>query len=549
MKRSRLVQSKNGLKVKICVDVTKTQGNFSHPWTYIGYDECNWTYSPGGKAVLAKLGKLKDGPYFMRTHHLLCSGNCLGSFKWGSTNVYREDEKGNPVYDWAVIDRIFDTYLQVGCKPFVELGFMPKDLTAESSAPSYKEGGWKYPPKDYHKWYNLIYQLVKHCVDRYGQEEVSLWYWELWNEPDIPYYWKGSIEEYCKLYDYTASAVKSAFPASRVGGPAVTGPARHEAREWLDRFLDHCINETNYYTGKKGTPLDFVSFHAKGGGFPRNLQMSDRRPSVRKVIEDVQTGLKIISKYDGLLSLPCILSECDTDGWAAGTISDNPNLFFRNTEYYPGFVASMVKKIMNLNEVMQANICGILTWAFYFESKEYFKGFRSLATHNIDKPILNLFRLYGLMGNTRLKLESNGAQNPLKFDDTHTVNKLGDVDGLAFMAEDGQIEVMVWNHHDDWEVKDEKEVEVEIKNLPFAGNEIAVSHYRIDQFYSNSHTEWQKLGSPRVPSSTQIADIKSHAGLEMIESKTKCHLVDGKFRKIILLPTHGISLLVVSPLS
>jgi len=113
--------------VKIKVDASKWAGKLAHNWNYIGYDECNYTHSPGGMELIKKFGNMEK-PYYMRAHHMLCTGICHGEYKWGSTNVYTEDEKGNPVYDFTVIDKMCDIWLNNNCKPFFEIGFMPMDL-------------------------------------------------------------------------------------------------------------------------------------------------------------------------------------------------------------------------------------------------------------------------------------------------------------------------------------------------------------------------------------------------------------------------------------
>src|SRR5262249_47117074 len=152
--------------------------------------------------------------------------------KWGSTNAYTEDANGKPVYDWTIVDRIFDTYLQNGVRPYVQIGFMPKALSTKPEPYQHHWkpgvqyasilGGWAYPPTDYEKWHELVRQWVLHCVDRYGNAEVEQWYWELWNEPNI-LYWQGTRDEYLKLYDYTADAVRSALPTARIGGSEIAG--------------------------------------------------------------------------------------------------------------------------------------------------------------------------------------------------------------------------------------------------------------------------------------------------------------------------------------
>ena len=240
---------------KIRVDAGQWLGELPHNWNYIGYDEINYTYVPEGQALLAKFTAFQEKPYYVRAHHLLCTGNGHGYYKWGSTNAYLEDEAGNPIYDWSIVDLTFDTLLRHQCKPFVEIGFMPMHLADPAHydvkqetwrQKNYQDYGWACPPKDYQKWYDLIYNLVLHCVERYGVAEIKSWYWELWNEPDI-FYWRGTIEEFNKLYDYTAAAVKAACPEARVGGPGVTNPViGRKSADYLDNFLDHCARSEEH---------------------------------------------------------------------------------------------------------------------------------------------------------------------------------------------------------------------------------------------------------------------------------------------------------------
>ena len=168
----------------------------------------------------------------------------------------------------------------------------------------------------------------------------------LWNEPDI-FYWRGTIDEFDKLYDYTAAAVKAACPQARVGGPSTTNPdLNRNSGKYLDIFLDHCVNGTNHVTGQKGTPLDFITFHVKGGGYRADpLHRKQNPPSVKQVVRDVGIGYDILSKYPGLTRARSVLSEIDPDGWAGGGAWDNTNLNFRNTEYYASYVACAFDKL------------------------------------------------------------------------------------------------------------------------------------------------------------------------------------------------------------
>ena len=220
-------------------------------WRYVGYDEVNYTYTPPGRELLGKLGQLGDAPYYMRAHYLLCSGDGTGRPKWGSTNVYTEDGRGRPIYDWELIDRVFDAYLESGCLPFVELGFMPEALTTAPPGTPYdtlRDGGWRYPPRDYGRWQDLVAELARHCLGRYGLRQVSQWYWELWNEPDI-FYFEGTADEYCRLYDHTVAGLLSVLPQAKVGGPGTTNPPRDQAGAFLESFLRHCVAKWKHQSG------------------------------------------------------------------------------------------------------------------------------------------------------------------------------------------------------------------------------------------------------------------------------------------------------------
>ena len=257
----------------INIDLTKETGNMNPVWAWFGYDEPNFTCMKDGKKLLSEIAALSPVPVHVRAHNLLTTGDGTPALKWGSTNAYTEDANGNPVYNWQIIDSIFDTYVQRGMKPLAEIGFMPEALSTnpEPYKHNWEPGnkysniftGWSYPPKDYQKWANLIYEWVKHSVQRYGKKEVESWYWELWNEPNIGY-WHGTVEEYCKLDDYSSDAVKRALPTAKIGGPHSTGPASETAAKFLRTFLHHCTSDTNYATGKIGAPLDFIAFHANG---------------------------------------------------------------------------------------------------------------------------------------------------------------------------------------------------------------------------------------------------------------------------------------------
>ncbi|WP_055562928.1 GH39 family glycosyl hydrolase [Hymenobacter sp. AT01-02] len=236
--------------VTLAVDLAQPIGPMPPVWAYFGYDEPNYSYMPDGQKLLTELAALSPTPVYVRVHNLLTTGNGEAALKWGSTNAYSEDAQGRPLYDWKIVDRIFDAFVSRGMKPIAQLGFMPEALSTRPVPYRHywKPGdpyesiytGWAYPPKDYQKWGELVYQWVRHCVARYGEAEVKTWRWELWNEPNIGY-WKGTPQEYNQLYDYTEAAVHRALPAALLGGPETTGPGWNKAADYLRGFLQHCV--------------------------------------------------------------------------------------------------------------------------------------------------------------------------------------------------------------------------------------------------------------------------------------------------------------------
>src|SRR4051794_36129797 len=222
----------NPIAVSIQVDASKTRGELKPIWRFFGADEPNYAYMTNGRKLIGELGELAPKNVFFRAHNLLTSGDGTPALKWGSTGAYREDASGNAIYDWTIVDRIFDTYLERGVRPYAQIGFMPKDLSIKpepyqhhwNPRLGYNEvfTGWAYPPKDYAKWAELVYQWTKHCVEKYGRAEVESWWWEVWNEPNIGY-WRGTPQEFLKLHDYAIDAVRRALPTARVGGSDSAG--------------------------------------------------------------------------------------------------------------------------------------------------------------------------------------------------------------------------------------------------------------------------------------------------------------------------------------
>src|SRR6266550_2150451 len=435
--------------VNVEVHADQPDGPMIPIWNYFGYDEPNYTYSSNGKKLLGELAALSPKPAYVRVHNLLTTGDGSSSLKWGSTNVYTEDAAGKPAYSWLILDQIFDAFHAAGIKPLMEIGFMPQALSIhpEPYRHNFPQGpiytGWAYPPKDYQKWAEVVFQFVHHLRERYGDAEVRTWLWEVWNEPDIDY-WQGTPEEYFKLYDFSVEAVLRALPEARVGGPESTGPASPKAAEFLRLFLDHCAHQKNYVSGKTGSRLDFISFHPKGS--PK-WQGDHVQMGIARQLASIERGFQVVASFPEWRRMPIILGESDPEGCAACSARSNPQNSYRNGPLYAVYTAEALKNIFFLANREHINFMGAVTWAFEFEDQPYFEGFRTLATNGIDKPVLNAFRMFGQLGKDRVVASSSGAV-PSEEVVRDGVRGRPDINVIA-TRNGHEVEILIWNYHDD----------------------------------------------------------------------------------------------------
>jgi xylan 1,4-beta-xylosidase len=528
-------------------------------WASVGYDEINWTYTPTGRHLLRVLSAEGRETFHVRTHYLFCSGTGRALPHWGVGNVYHEDASGRPYYDWSVVDRVYDAVTDAGHVPLVELGFTPRALVPEDASqrlpyePSptqysaYEAGLWSFPPRSFERWGALVEALVRHCVERYGAASVERWLWELWNEPDI-FYWRGTAEEYFRLYEVTASAVRSALPAGKIGGPATTGDLRRGGPDFLRAFLDHCA--------ERDVPLDFVSFHTKGAAFMPWRQYGPigsaapvrQSPSTVKMLREVREGLRAVAAHDRFRALPCVVDECDASVPAHLGVYDNANFGYRNHEYYAVFQCQLMAKLLRLGEEVGVRPAQATTWSFYMEGERCFEGTRSLLTsHHIEKPVLNAYRMLSRLGTWTLPVTSTARWDLTRLDTDSAVPE--EIDALASRDDDGRVAVLVWRHQDDQYGRGAEPavVDLRIEGLPYERGDVRVRHWRIDAAHSNAHAAWQALRSPDYPGAEEVAAIQSRQGLERLEPDRREHVRDAALELRLRLPLPAVSLVELEP--
>jgi xylan 1,4-beta-xylosidase len=529
--------------VTISVDARETMGDVHQIWRFFGADEPNYATMKDGRRLIGELGALKPGSIYFRSHNLLNTGDGTAAFKWGSSNAYTEDAKGNAVYNWTITDHIFDTYLARGVRPYLQVGFMPEALSVHPEPYQHEwrpglsysgiSAGWAYPPRDYAKWAELVYQWTRHCVEKYGRQEVEKWYFEVWNEPNGASYWHSTPEEFQKLHDYAVAAVRRALPTARVGGPDVAG----SGGAFMESFLHHVANGTNYATGEKGTPVDFLSFHAKGSPVFVDGHV---RMGIAAQLSTVDTGFSMISSVPELKSKPIVIGESDPEGCAA---CQGPQNGYRNGTMYSSYTAASFVRIADIALRRGVNLEGALTWAFEFEDQPYFAGFRALATNGIDLPVLNVFRMFSMMDGKRVATHST-SEIPLDTMIRSGVRAAPDVAAFASL-QGSRLCVMVWHYHDDDVPGPAAAVGLRLSGLPSGASEAGLRHFRVDAVHSNSFSQWKVMGSPIAPNDSQYAVLRESGALSLLEPPSRVPLASGGVTLRFELPRQGVSLIVL----
>ena len=529
--------------VAVSVDASKTVGALPPSWRFFGADEPNYATMKDGEKLLVQLGDLRRGEVYFRAHNLLNTGDGTPAFKWGSTNVYTEDRNGKPIYDWTNIDRIIDTYIARGVKPYLQIGFMPEAMSTAPAGTPYRHNwrpgfdykyiitGWAYPPKDYDKWRELVYQWTRHNVERYGRAEVERWYFEVWNEPNGAY-WQGTPEEFYKLHDYAIDGVRRALPTARVGGMDSAGPGG----SFMDGFPRHVTSGKNYATGQIGTPTDFLAFHAKGD--PKFVD-GHVRMGLDIHLRGVNGGFDKTLSMPALASKPVVIGESDPEGCAACPGLKNG---YRNGTMYSSYTAASFPRIWALAKRRNVNLEGVLTWAFEFEDQPWFAGYRQLSSNGIDLPVLNVFRMFAKLGTDQLAATSD-AELPLDEIMAKGVRGQADVGTLATRTKDGQVAVLLWHYHDDDVPGPSAAIRLTIRGV--RGRAPTATLFRVDEDNANAFSAWKKMGSPLNPNVTQYAALEKASAMQPQPITLTAEARDTVTTSITV-PRQGVALVVLN---
>jgi xylan 1,4-beta-xylosidase len=415
--------------------------------------------------------------------------------------LYDEDKDGKPIYNFSYVDQIYDGLLKNHARPFVELSFMPNKLT--SDAKSIQAFWYKpnvAPPKDWSKWEGLIEAFTRHLVERYGLDEVSQWYFEVWNEPNLDF-WMGEPREssYYELYDRTARTIKRVSTRLRIGGPTTAQAA------WADRFLAHCKAEN--------VPVDFISTHVYGNDKAEDVfgthEVIPRDQMVCRAVKKVHEQI-LASSYP---KMPLIWSEFNAAYDNQSSVTDSA--------YMGPWMASTIGQCDGLTEMMS-----YWTLSDVFEEQgvvktPFYGGFGLIAEDGIHKPAFNAFALLHRLGDERLA------------DDSSSV--------LITRKKDKGIVVAVWGKIVAPEETPSGSDTITLRFKGLAGKRSAKVTI-IDDQHGSPLPAWEKMGSPRFPTQAQIKELRAAAALPPAVTMP----ISGDALKLQL-HSHALALVEIAP--
>ncbi len=422
--------------------------------------------------------------------------------------LYHVGADGKPDYNFSYVDQIYDGLLANGIRPYVELSFMPRAL---ASSPV-QQGFWYHPyvapPKNWNQWGSLIRHFAQHLVARYGIDEVSHWYFEVWNEPNIGF-WAGKPKQatYFKLYDTAARALKSVNPRLRVGGPATAQAA------WVSAFIRHCV--------ENNVPVDFVSTHVYGNDSAQNV-FGTSRPISRQemVIRAVEKVHREVAESERP-GLPIIFSEYNASYKNESDVTDSA--------FMGPWLAHTIKQCAGMVKILAY-------WDFsdVFEEqgvvkRPFYGGFGLMAEDDIPKASYNVFALLHRLGTERLAASSGPDGGDAK-------------SVLATKRAGGTLAIALWNYAPPAKTGPGKTFNLSIEN-PGALRHAVI--WRVDRHHGSALTAWKAMGEPDFPTRGQIELLREAGRLPAPEIRD---LPSGNTAPLSLtLPSHGFALVEIEP--
>jgi len=434
---------------------------------------------------------------YIRGHGLFCD----------DVGIYREYEvngQRHTFYNFTYLDRIIDSYLQLGIRPFLELGFMPERLKTGDQTIFYWKGNTT-PPASYEKWADLVKATLEHLIERYGREEVITWPVEVWNEPNIPF-WAGTMEEYFKLYDYSAKAVKAADSRIQVGGPAICGV---ETEKWLRGFIEHCI--------QADSPLDFITRHCYTAHQPtmRGHFIYHTLNEPTYMIEELKETRAIMSDYPLTKDMPLHITEFNS--------SYNPLCLVHDTTYQAAYIARILSEAGEY-----ADSYSYWTFSDVFEEadvpkSQFHGGFGLVAFNLIKKPVFHTFEFFSKAGNELLYRDDN----------------------LIVTKKDSRYVIIGWNWHSRWNEAQPLDRSYRLV-LPSVGEQAILIKKVVGGDHANPLQTWSNLGKPRSLTKEQVEILTASA--QPLQTSANLTAENGEYHVQLDIPSNHVCMVEIIPI-
>lgn len=529
---------------EIVVDLAQSKGKYNQFWGGFGYNSFKaGSLDPKNQQLfqmMVEANHKNPGTFnYIRAFNIFTNGDAVTQFGEGC-DIYSEDAMGNPQFNWTVCDQVFDYIVSLDFDIIVDFALMPIELASNKTRIQPWFGGNMSPPLSHEKWAKLVYETTKHLIERYGLERVSCWYFEVWNEPDLAWlFWIadqdnseprlrdwGDMDAYNKLYDYTVDAIKRVHPNLQVGGPVVAGA-------YIEPFLEH-LDENNYLTGKKGTQVDFLSFHSYGSVFEK---------VINKIDEIHRTAGNIKKDHQ---KFPCIISELSPSPydppwyvsqypalWLIATIDAVLNYADQNQrpDFLPGMMiywTSPVIKDFGENAVEKMT-----------------DGLATTLGNNLFKlPVFNAFEMLGYLSNERVVVS-----NSVPFPDykENLGNEFINLLNAIATRSDSSFEVLVYQFTENDAFSQNNSayhVKLNIKNIP--NQNYYLRKFAINENEGNSHRTWKRMNSPLVPDQHQLEILGKSDDLNLKTPAHEPEIVAGVYTEQLTLQTNEAILLVFS---
>ena len=465
---------------EIDIDAAAPARPFPHGWEQI---------FGSGRAVLSlresyrkdlRTLKVATGARYIRFHAIFHD----------EVGVYQEDPQGVADYNWSYVDQIYDGLLENGVRPFVELSFMPRALARSQQPHAFWYKPLPSPPVSYETWGDLVYHFVSHLVERYGEQEVSQWFFEVWNEPNIDF-WTGQPAQatYFELYDHATRAIKRADERLKVGGPATAQAA------WVDAMIAHAAHD--------GVPLDFVSTHVYANDSSEDVfgthETISRRDmvgrAVRKVYEQVRAS--------AMPNLPIYWSEYNASYKNEVDVTDSA--------FMGPWLANDIRAADGLATAMS-----YWTFSDVFEEQgviktPFYGGYGLIAEGGVPKASFNAFAMLHKLGESRLQPNIE--------------------DAVVTRRPDGSLAVAVWNYAAPSEDGPPHSVRIKVNHF---SDRARFRVEIVDPKHGSALDAWQAMGSPKSPTVQQYQQLRlAAAATEKLEGAS------------FVLPAHGLALVEI----